>query len=217
MFKWGIELSIKELKQKEKEERREYIVDAAEKLFFQKGYDKVSMNDIALEVGMSRATLYLYFKNKEVIYQAIVLRAARVMDKMFKKSLDSEKKAIDKLKDLGKAYFDFYREFPDYYDAYIYFRSQRFSVYDREYMSEIMNLSKESIEIACKLAMEGIEDGSMRKDLNPLEIAIYGVITSRELVKLDSWAIKALESQGITYEQFIDDCMDLWKHMLVNE
>lgn len=211
------ELSIKELKQKEKEKRREYIIDAAEKLFFQKGYDNISMNDIAHEVGMSRATLYLYFKNKEVIYQAIVLRAARIMDKMFKKSLSGEKKAIDKLKDLGKAYFDFYREFPDYYNAYIYFKSDRFSEHDNDYMNEIKELSKETMKMTCELAIEGIEDGSMRKDLNPLEVAIYGIVTSRELVKLDSWALKALESQGITYEQFIDDCMDLWKRMLVNE
>jgi AcrR family transcriptional regulator len=69
-----ISLSIKEIKKREKEQRREYILDKAEKLFFSLDYDNVSMNQIAQEVGLHKATLYLYFNNKESIYFAIVLR-----------------------------------------------------------------------------------------------------------------------------------------------
>ncbi len=68
-------VSIKELKEREKEQRREYIIDAAEKLFFSKGYDNVSMNDIADAVGMNKATLYLYFANKESLFFSVIQRA----------------------------------------------------------------------------------------------------------------------------------------------
>jgi transcriptional regulator, TetR family len=51
-------------REREKEQRRRDIMDSAEKLFFKKGYDEVSMNDIAEDVELSKATLYLYFDNK---------------------------------------------------------------------------------------------------------------------------------------------------------
>ena len=64
------------LREQEKEQRRNYILDAAEKMFFSRGYDNVSMDDIAGEIGLNKATLYIYFKNKESLFFAVVLRGA---------------------------------------------------------------------------------------------------------------------------------------------
>lgn len=61
-------MSVVSRRQREKEQRRKDIIAAAEKLFFKKGYDNVSMNDIAKEVELSKATLYLYFDNKEALF-----------------------------------------------------------------------------------------------------------------------------------------------------
>jgi len=60
-------------REREKQQRRESIVDAAEKLFFSKGYDDVSLDDIAQEAELNRATIYLYLKNKEDLYFAVIL------------------------------------------------------------------------------------------------------------------------------------------------
>jgi AcrR family transcriptional regulator len=75
-------LSIKEIKEQEKERRRSYILDTAEKLFFSKGYDNVSMDDIANEVELSKATLYLYFKDKESLYFGVVNRGIKILRAM---------------------------------------------------------------------------------------------------------------------------------------
>ena len=48
-------------------------MDAAEKLFFSKGYDDVSLDDIAQEAELNRATIYLYFENKEDLCFAVIL------------------------------------------------------------------------------------------------------------------------------------------------
>lgn len=60
-------------REREKQQRRESIVDAAEKLFFSKGYDDVSLDDIAQEAELNRATIYLYFENKEDLCFAVIL------------------------------------------------------------------------------------------------------------------------------------------------
>lgn len=59
---------------KDAEERKNEILDVAEKLFCAKGYDNTSTNDILEEVGIARGTLYYHFKSKEDILDAMIER-----------------------------------------------------------------------------------------------------------------------------------------------
>lgn len=210
-------MTIPKLKEKEKKERLNYIVDVAEHLFFLKGYDNVSMKDIAEEVGISRAALYLYFKNKETVYFAIVLRAVKIRDKLFRESAKTEKNGLDKLKDIGRAYFKFYNEFHDYYNVCLYFNSERFDKSDDEHVPEIRAFSSKTIQIMREAVEEGIKDGSIRADLNPLEVAIFIATTSKQIVKINSRNLKALENEGISYEQYKEHSLDLWANMVMNK
>ncbi len=57
------------------EERREEILDAAERLFSVRGFDETTTGDILAAVGIARGTLYYHFKSKEEILDAMVDRA----------------------------------------------------------------------------------------------------------------------------------------------
>ena len=59
---------------KEAEERREEILDAAEKLFAAKGFDNTSTGDILDAVGIARGTLYYHFKSKEEFLDGVIGR-----------------------------------------------------------------------------------------------------------------------------------------------
>lgn len=59
---------------KEAEERRNEILDAADELFGQKGFDGTSTNDILEKIGIARGTLYYHFKSKEDIMDALIER-----------------------------------------------------------------------------------------------------------------------------------------------
>ncbi len=59
---------------KEAKERRNEILDAADELFAQKGFDGTSTNDILEKVGIARGTLYYHFKSKEDIMDALIER-----------------------------------------------------------------------------------------------------------------------------------------------
>ena len=48
------------------------IVDGARRMFLAQGFDAASMNDIARAAGVSKGTLYVYFKSKEELFEAIV-------------------------------------------------------------------------------------------------------------------------------------------------
>lgn len=59
---------------KEAQERRNEILDVAERLFCTKGFDATSTGDILNEVGIARGTLYYHFKSKEEILDAMIER-----------------------------------------------------------------------------------------------------------------------------------------------
>lgn len=59
---------------KEAEERQGEILDAAERLFAEKGFDHTSISDIQSVVKISRGTLYYHFKSKEEILNALIER-----------------------------------------------------------------------------------------------------------------------------------------------
>jgi AcrR family transcriptional regulator len=51
--------------------KRQQIIEGARKVFLAKGFDAASMNDINRAAGVSKGTLYVYFENKEKLFQAI--------------------------------------------------------------------------------------------------------------------------------------------------
>jgi TetR/AcrR family acrAB operon transcriptional repressor len=55
-------------------ERQQQILDAAAAVIIRLGYDKATMRDIAEEAGASRGTVYLYFKGKEELFEALLYR-----------------------------------------------------------------------------------------------------------------------------------------------
>lgn len=60
------------------DERKTQIINAAEGVFTEKGFDQARMDDIAEETGLSKGTLYLYFKSKDELIIAI-------LDRMFER------------------------------------------------------------------------------------------------------------------------------------
>lgn len=133
-------MPIKSRKEREKEQRRKDIIDAAERLFFDKGYDNVSMNDISKVVELSKATLYLYFENKEELFFAIVLRGTNILNAMIREAVGNASTGIEKVAAFRKAYYKFTRDYPDYIRIYNYFQSERFdmeNIVNREYAEEL--------------------------------------------------------------------------------
>lgn len=59
---------------KEAKERKNEILDVAERLFAAKGFDNTTTNDILEEIGIARGTLYYHFKSKEDILDAMIDR-----------------------------------------------------------------------------------------------------------------------------------------------
>ena len=83
-------MGVAERREREKEQRRQAILDAAEHLFFKKGVEDTTMDDVAEAAEFSKGTLYLYFKNREDIYHGIYHRGMEVLKTIKHRWPDSE-------------------------------------------------------------------------------------------------------------------------------
>ena len=78
------------------DEKGQIILNAARELFFRFGFTKTSMDDIAAQCGLAKPSLYYYYKNKEAIFDAIVVGEAEQfmneVDKKLEENLPPAKK-----------------------------------------------------------------------------------------------------------------------------
>ena len=108
-------MGIQERKEQEKSEMRGLILKTAMNLFLDKGFENITIRNIAEKIEYSPATIYLYFKNKDEIL--FVLRREG-FEKLYEHQRSSLK-LNDPLKRLhkhGEAYIQFALENPEYYD-----------------------------------------------------------------------------------------------------
>ncbi len=78
-----------------KDEARRKILEVATTLVLQKGYQQVTMGDIASEAGISRPTLYLYFTDKEELFLAILQGLIKEVGDVAEESLSNPAKGLD--------------------------------------------------------------------------------------------------------------------------
>lgn len=77
--------------------RENAIIDATNSLLAQKGFDLMTMDEVAAEVGIAKASLYKHFPSKEALAAAAMIRLLE-NTLAFVRSLDSQQKAIAQLK-----------------------------------------------------------------------------------------------------------------------
>jgi AcrR family transcriptional regulator len=70
--------------------RREQILRAAATVIIRQGYDKTTMSDIADAAGVSRGTVYLYFRGKEELFEALLFREWAQYAKTWWEALESD-------------------------------------------------------------------------------------------------------------------------------
>ena len=156
-------MGITERREREKEQRRNTIIDAAEQIFFSKGVVAATMDDVAEKAELSKGTLYLYFRSKEDLYLAITQRGLAIMTDMFKKAITNQKRGIDRVRAIGRAYMQFSKKHYHYFQSMIYFEShfKDFEI-DSLYALACEEQGEEALGILIEALQKGIKDGSIR-------------------------------------------------------
>jgi len=157
-------MGVNERKEREKEQRRNDIIDAAEKLFFKKGINNVSMEDVANEAELSKGTLYLYFKSKEELHWAIMKRGFFIMGDDMAKAIHDEKNGYENLIALGQAFIQFTIDQKNYFEAILFFEGKDFQKMDMDPCHFEEFFKNSPVKLLHEQVEKGIADGSLRTD-----------------------------------------------------
>jgi AcrR family transcriptional regulator len=168
-------MGVKERREREKIRRNNDIVDAAEKVIFEKGMANATMEDIAREAELGKATIYGYYKGKDEILLAINKRALNKLAELFRNAFEIGSNGMERTMLIGMAYHNFSKDYPNYYHFISLFEMGNMSVDPIKSMENALPCG----EILQNAIVSGMNDGSIRDDMQPaiLSKMLWGIAT----------------------------------------
>jgi len=204
---------LTERRQEEKDRRRAEIVDAAEALYAETGWDAVTMDQVARRARLSRALLYVYFKDRSDLHMALVERSLDALRERFVAAQEGHTRGIAQVEAIGRAYLAFSVEMPHYFDA-----CARFQAHAHVECEAGVARS----EVACEAAghrvhevivgslNRGIADGSIRADIgDPYVTALTLWAFTHGMIQIASTKGGQIEHEGTSVQSFIEHGLGL--------
>lgn len=151
-------------KSEEKERRRAEIVQAAEELAFEKGWDNVTVDGVAKRARLSRALVYLYFKDKSDLHAALWERACDTLYLRFRDAAERHAQGYQKLVAIGLAYVAFAQELPHYFEAVSRFEAKPSTEDTAEGEQRALARHRRVHELMVETIEYGKRDGTVRSD-----------------------------------------------------
>ena len=179
---------------KDYDERKNEILDTAQKLFYEKGYEQTSINAIIDEIGVSKGAFYYYFNSKEELLDSLVDRSALAISELIDKVLSNDDlDSIEKLKQVFSVSGMWKSKNIGFIKAYMKV------IYDEKNILLLHKMQSKNVEIMApvfgKIIKQGIAEGKMDTpfpdDVGKLLMMIgndigshYGKVFPRNMLKI---------------------------------
>ena len=216
-------MGSEERKRQEKEIKKKDIVDAAERVFFSKGYENASMDEVAREAEYSKRTVYVYFNSKEQIYFEIMITGYRLLIKMVEESLreSAPKNAIEELRLIFYTFFRFSVEYRDYFKAIMEYETKEPNEeagIENGAKEECYRLGELIFGILVRALQRGVTDGSLRGGLEIEKTAlILWASTIGVFMTGEKKSRYLMDYHGTKPDTFVSDAFELILHSICAE
>lgn len=196
-------------------ERKEKLLSAALKQFYQNGYAQTTVAMITAEANLSTGTFYLYFKSKIEVFVILYNQGIDVLRAMLKDSLSMNGSTYEKLLRFGEAYKQFYRNHHDYFRvlAVLHINQDDFHNPARPLLQETEANARNLLKIIEDLLQAGIDKG----ELKPFQVKetttfLWGMMDG--LLILEERG--NLDFMGTTFEKLLEQSLLIIGVGLVN-
>jgi len=175
-------MGIEERKTRERDERRTLILQKAKTLILERGISSLTMQDIAVASELSKATLYIYFENKDAILTVILEESVNAFVDFAKSRIPDDVPGIGALQALWECYLDLLAESQDLLvltgiKNYI---DPEFPFGDRGNSENLARSTQALVDLLAQLLRRGMADGSVgfREDPERLARTVIMIATS---------------------------------------
>lgn len=158
---------------------RKNISMAAEQLFMKNGIENTSMNDIAKVSGYSKASLYVYFKNKEELVGILVLESMQKLYDAIASALEQSNDTKERYQKICYALVKYQEEYPFYFKMVletirIDFETTNFLPEEKE----TFIIGEQINDLLSDFLKDGINKGDFRSDMEimPTIFSFWGML-----------------------------------------
>lgn len=172
------------------------IVDSAIKVFSSNGYNGATMDDIALNAGVAKGTLYYHFKSKEEIFKYIIMEGINVISEEISEATNKEMDSIAKLKSICKVQLELVYKNRDFFKVIM---SQLWGEELRQV--ELREIVQKYIEYIEKYVQQAMNNGLIRKgESSFMAYTFFGTLCSAAVYEL-------LNQEETNIEDVIDNLL----------
>jgi AcrR family transcriptional regulator len=163
-------VKLKRLKTKDlAENKKNEIIDAALKLFAQQGYHSTTLDEVATVIGVSKATLYYYFRNKEEIIRAILHRS---LDRM-KQTLEIRKSPLSTREKL-RQFIEYHVVFASDNAELANITFEQLNILPKRSREVVKRKQREVVTFLQNLLQQGIDEGIV--SIDDTKMAAFAII-----------------------------------------
>jgi len=176
----GIYLSSQERREKERENRRSAILKAARKLFFDRGFKSVTVDNIAAKAEVSKGSVYLYFKSKEEIYTQILINDnIAAFEDLKNKFSAKEAPAAELLLEYADNYINYFLDDNELFRILMTFMLHADDmILTDEQNSQLFQTTNDNIHFVSEILQKGVDSGEFLPTINirQAQNAIWGLL-----------------------------------------
>jgi len=173
-------LSSQERREKERESRRSAILKAARKLFFDRGFKDVTVDNIAAKAEVSKGSVYLYFKSKEEIYTQILINDSIATFEDFKNKFSArEAAAAELLMEFADNYINYFLNENELFRILMTFMLHADDmILTDEQNSQLLQTTNDNIKFVSEILQKGVDSGEFLPIINiwQTQNAIWGLL-----------------------------------------
>jgi len=172
-------VGLEERRNREKKGRKNAILKAARKLFFEKGFQSITVENIAKEAELSKGAVYLYFKSKEEIYAQILMNDIDKFNNSLSNIFRNDENAAEMLKRFVEVYISFFLNDRELFRILMTFMLHTDHLnFSRELSAELIKTTNKPINVIDQIFQKGIESGEFLPHINTRQNrnALWGLI-----------------------------------------
>jgi AcrR family transcriptional regulator len=204
---------VAERREEEKERRRAEIVDAAERLYAEVGWDAVTMDSVAKSARLSRALIYVYFQDKNDLLLAIAERALADLRNCFVAAAAAQDSGLDQVQAIGRAYVQFQQDMPYRFDACSRFQAHQAAGQPTD--DACAAAGDAVIAVIVEALMKGQADGSVRRNIGkPAQVCVMLWAFTHGLIQIGTNKTEEIARHGVEVPQLMDGSFEMLRYML---
>ena len=173
-------MSSQERREKERENRRSAILKAARKLFFDRGFKSVTVDNIAAKAEVSKGSVYLYFKSKEEIYTQILINDnIAAFEDLKNKFSAKEAPAAELLLGFADNYINYFLNDNELFRILMTFMLHADDmILTDEQNSQLLQTTNDNIHFVSEILQKGVDSGEFSPTINirQAQNAIWGLL-----------------------------------------